>query len=235
MIGPIEAEIQKATGIKRKPDQEEQDYLYDQAEGVLKNISTDKYKGLSYTARKWGMDAGLAINDSKKLPQIPIEAEEEEEEVMAAAPEPGTTEAPEITPPPLAEEAEVPEEEPGELEEELLEEVEEVEGEEEEEEEILEEPEEEEVAELPEEKEEEVKVTIPVQTKQKERAQARIVEMTEVSTARATRATPQRVALNPRKAKKEKKVVKVSRYYDTNRLTPIYNFSGMPLFIMTSD
>lgn len=33
----------------------------------------------------------------------------------------------------------------------------------------------------------------------------------------------------------KKKVVKVSRYYDTKRLTPIYNFNGMPLFIMTSD
>ncbi len=33
----------------------------------------------------------------------------------------------------------------------------------------------------------------------------------------------------------EKKVVNVGRYYDTNRLTPIYNFDGMPLFIMTSD
>jgi 6-phosphofructokinase 1 len=33
----------------------------------------------------------------------------------------------------------------------------------------------------------------------------------------------------------DKKVVDVKRYYDTNRLTPIYNFDGMPLFIMTSD
>ena len=33
----------------------------------------------------------------------------------------------------------------------------------------------------------------------------------------------------------EKKVVDVQRYYDTGRLHPIYNFDGMPLFIMTSD
>jgi 6-phosphofructokinase 1 len=33
----------------------------------------------------------------------------------------------------------------------------------------------------------------------------------------------------------EKKVVNVPRYYDTARLSPIYNFDGAPLFIMTSD
>jgi ATP-dependent phosphofructokinase / diphosphate-dependent phosphofructokinase len=33
----------------------------------------------------------------------------------------------------------------------------------------------------------------------------------------------------------EKKVVDVSKYYNTDRLRPIYNFDGAPLFIMTSD
>ncbi|HEU4989853.1 MAG: ATP-dependent 6-phosphofructokinase [Gemmatimonadota bacterium] len=33
----------------------------------------------------------------------------------------------------------------------------------------------------------------------------------------------------------EKKVVDVPKYYDTNRLRPIYEFDGKPLFIMTSD
>ena len=33
----------------------------------------------------------------------------------------------------------------------------------------------------------------------------------------------------------EKKVVNVSKYYNTERLRPIYNFDGAPLFIMTSD
>jgi ATP-dependent phosphofructokinase / diphosphate-dependent phosphofructokinase len=33
----------------------------------------------------------------------------------------------------------------------------------------------------------------------------------------------------------EKKVVDVARYYNTERLRPIYNFDGAPLFIMTSD
>jgi 6-phosphofructokinase 1 len=33
----------------------------------------------------------------------------------------------------------------------------------------------------------------------------------------------------------EKKVVDVSKYYNTERLRPIYNFDGAPLFIMTSD
>ncbi|MEO8192395.1 MAG: ATP-dependent 6-phosphofructokinase [Gemmatimonadales bacterium] len=33
----------------------------------------------------------------------------------------------------------------------------------------------------------------------------------------------------------EKKVVDVSRYYNTERLRPIYEFDGAPLFIMTSD
>lgn len=33
----------------------------------------------------------------------------------------------------------------------------------------------------------------------------------------------------------EKKVVDVSRYYNTERLRPIYDFDGAPLFIMTSD
>lgn len=33
----------------------------------------------------------------------------------------------------------------------------------------------------------------------------------------------------------EKKVVDVSRYYNTDRLRPIYEFDGAPLFIMTSD
>jgi 6-phosphofructokinase 1 len=33
----------------------------------------------------------------------------------------------------------------------------------------------------------------------------------------------------------EKKVVNVPRYYATDRLRPIYNFDGAPLFIMTSD
>lgn len=33
----------------------------------------------------------------------------------------------------------------------------------------------------------------------------------------------------------EKKVVDVSKYYSTDRLRPIYNFDGAPLFIMTSD
>ncbi|MFN8582158.1 MAG: ATP-dependent 6-phosphofructokinase [Gemmatimonadaceae bacterium] len=33
----------------------------------------------------------------------------------------------------------------------------------------------------------------------------------------------------------EKKVVNVSRYYNTERLRPIYEFDGAPLFIMTSD
>ncbi|MGH7667941.1 MAG: 6-phosphofructokinase [Gemmatimonadaceae bacterium] len=32
-----------------------------------------------------------------------------------------------------------------------------------------------------------------------------------------------------------KKVVDVAKYYDTDRLHPIYNFDGAPLFIMTSD
>ncbi len=32
-----------------------------------------------------------------------------------------------------------------------------------------------------------------------------------------------------------KKVVTVPKYYDTDRLRPIYNFDGAPLFIMTSD
>jgi 6-phosphofructokinase 1 len=33
----------------------------------------------------------------------------------------------------------------------------------------------------------------------------------------------------------EKKVVNVPRYYNTDRLRPIYDFDGAPLFIMTSD
>jgi 6-phosphofructokinase len=33
----------------------------------------------------------------------------------------------------------------------------------------------------------------------------------------------------------EKKIVNVSRYYNTDRLRPIYEFDGAPLFIMTSD
>src|SRR5919197_666726 len=33
----------------------------------------------------------------------------------------------------------------------------------------------------------------------------------------------------------EKKVVDVGKYYNTERLRPIYNFDGAPLFIMTSD
>jgi 6-phosphofructokinase 1 len=33
----------------------------------------------------------------------------------------------------------------------------------------------------------------------------------------------------------EKKVVDVKKYYNTNRLRPIYEFDGAPLFIMTSD
>src|SRR5213075_3234301 len=33
----------------------------------------------------------------------------------------------------------------------------------------------------------------------------------------------------------EKKVVNVSKYYNTDRLRPIYDFDGAPLFIMTSD
>ena len=33
----------------------------------------------------------------------------------------------------------------------------------------------------------------------------------------------------------EKKVVDVSKYYNTQRLRPIYQFDGAPLFIMTSD
>ncbi|HEY0303662.1 MAG TPA: hypothetical protein VGC44_01760, partial [Longimicrobiales bacterium] len=33
----------------------------------------------------------------------------------------------------------------------------------------------------------------------------------------------------------EKKVVDVSKYYSTERLRPIYEFDGAPLFIMTSD
>jgi 6-phosphofructokinase 1 len=33
----------------------------------------------------------------------------------------------------------------------------------------------------------------------------------------------------------EKKVVDVAKYYNTDRLRPIYDFDGAPLFIMTSD
>ena len=33
----------------------------------------------------------------------------------------------------------------------------------------------------------------------------------------------------------EKKVVEVSKYYNTERLRPIYKFDGAPLFIMTGD
>ncbi len=33
----------------------------------------------------------------------------------------------------------------------------------------------------------------------------------------------------------DKKVVDVSKYYNTQRLRPIYQFDGAPLFIMTSD
>ena len=33
----------------------------------------------------------------------------------------------------------------------------------------------------------------------------------------------------------EKKIVDVSKYYNTDRLRPIYDFDGAPLFIMTSD
>ena len=33
----------------------------------------------------------------------------------------------------------------------------------------------------------------------------------------------------------DKKVVDVSKYYNTERLRPIYDFDGAPLFIMTSD
>jgi ATP-dependent phosphofructokinase / diphosphate-dependent phosphofructokinase len=33
----------------------------------------------------------------------------------------------------------------------------------------------------------------------------------------------------------EKKVVNVAKYYNTDRLRPIYEFDGAPLFIMTSD
>jgi hypothetical protein len=33
----------------------------------------------------------------------------------------------------------------------------------------------------------------------------------------------------------EKKVVDVPKYYNTDRMRPIYNFDHAPLFIMTSD
>jgi 6-phosphofructokinase 1 len=33
----------------------------------------------------------------------------------------------------------------------------------------------------------------------------------------------------------EKKIVDVKKYYNTDRLRPIYEFDGAPLFIMTSD
>jgi hypothetical protein len=33
----------------------------------------------------------------------------------------------------------------------------------------------------------------------------------------------------------EKKTVNVEKYYNTDRLRPIYEFDGAPLFIMTSD
>jgi 6-phosphofructokinase 1 len=33
----------------------------------------------------------------------------------------------------------------------------------------------------------------------------------------------------------DKKVVNVAKYYNTDRLRPIYDFDGAPLFIMTSD
>jgi hypothetical protein len=33
----------------------------------------------------------------------------------------------------------------------------------------------------------------------------------------------------------EKKIVAVKKYYNTERLRPIYEFDGAPLFIMTSD
>jgi len=33
----------------------------------------------------------------------------------------------------------------------------------------------------------------------------------------------------------EEEVVDVSKYYNTQRLRPIYQFDGKPLFIMTSD
>ncbi|HZE09515.1 MAG TPA: hypothetical protein VE110_12240, partial [Gemmatimonadaceae bacterium] len=33
----------------------------------------------------------------------------------------------------------------------------------------------------------------------------------------------------------DKKVVDVAKYYNTERLRPIYEFDGAPLFIMTSD
>jgi hypothetical protein len=33
----------------------------------------------------------------------------------------------------------------------------------------------------------------------------------------------------------EKKVVDVKKYYNADRLRPIYDFDGAPLFIMTSD
>jgi 6-phosphofructokinase 1 len=33
----------------------------------------------------------------------------------------------------------------------------------------------------------------------------------------------------------DKKVVAVEKYYNTDRLRPIYEFDGAPLFIMTSD
>jgi 6-phosphofructokinase 1 len=33
----------------------------------------------------------------------------------------------------------------------------------------------------------------------------------------------------------EKKTVDITKYYNTDRLRPIYEFDGAPLFIMTSD
>jgi 6-phosphofructokinase 1 len=33
----------------------------------------------------------------------------------------------------------------------------------------------------------------------------------------------------------EKKIVDVKKYYNTERLRPIYEFDGAPLFIVTSD
>jgi 6-phosphofructokinase 1 len=33
----------------------------------------------------------------------------------------------------------------------------------------------------------------------------------------------------------DKKIVDVAKYYNTDRLRPIYEFDGAPLFIMTSD
>lgn len=82
----VEDEISAITGIKQKPGQDRQDYLYDQAKAVLEDISKDDYESASLTARRWAEGAGNAVNSGRRIPAIPdIWEEEEDEEALQAS------------------------------------------------------------------------------------------------------------------------------------------------------